>query len=128
MSAPRITVLRIAHSTNVERVALAAAHKGVAVDWRDVDPDDRSDVVAVSGQELVPVMIAPGGEIVADSVAIIDWLERAAPQPALWPAAAPQRATARIAVDWFNAVWKLAPNAIDRELASPAPDEPRIAA
>ena len=38
VSAPRIIVLRVAYSTNVERVALAAAHKGVAVDWRDVDP------------------------------------------------------------------------------------------
>ena len=35
------TVYRIPFSTNVERVALAAGHKGVPVDWVDVDPDAR---------------------------------------------------------------------------------------
>ena len=37
-----IRVYRIPFSTNVERVALAAGHKGMEVDWVDVDPDDRS--------------------------------------------------------------------------------------
>ena len=41
-SAGEIRVHRIAFSTNVERVALAAAHKGVSVEWVDVDPADRS--------------------------------------------------------------------------------------
>jgi glutathione S-transferase len=45
-----LTVYRIPFSTNVERVALAAGHKGLAIAWVDVDPDDRSPVVAVSGQ------------------------------------------------------------------------------
>ena len=31
-------------------------------------------------------------------------------------------------VDWFNRVWKIAPNAIDAELESGAPDEARVAA
>ena len=53
-----IRVLRIPLSTNVERVALALAHKGLEVEWVDVDPDDRSPVVALSGQELVPVLEA----------------------------------------------------------------------
>ena len=52
-----LTLYRIPFSTNVERVALALAHKGVDVDWVDVDPDDRSPVVAISGQELVPVLV-----------------------------------------------------------------------
>ena len=41
-------VYRIPYSTNVERVALALAHKSIPVDWVDVDPDDRSAVVALS--------------------------------------------------------------------------------
>ena len=127
MTAPRVTVLRIAYSTNVERVALAAAHKGIAVDWEDVDPADRSPVVALSGQDLVPVLKGPDGEVVADSVAILRWLEQAVPQPALWPAAETERAIAEIAVEWFNSVWKVPPNAIDAELASGAPDADRIA-
>ena len=49
-------VFRIPFSTNVERVALALGHKGVAVEWVDVDPADRSPVRDVSGQDLVPVL------------------------------------------------------------------------
>jgi glutathione S-transferase len=128
VTAQRITVLRIAHSTNVERIALAAAHKRVAVEWQDVDPADRSAVSALSGQELVPVLKAPDGAVVADSVAILRWLERAVPQPALWPAAGPERAVAEVAVEWFNSVWKEPPNAIDDELASGSPDGDRITA
>jgi glutathione S-transferase len=58
-------VYRIPYSTNVERVALALAHKSIPVDWVDVDPDDRSAVVALSGQDLVPVMQTDHGEVVA---------------------------------------------------------------
>ena len=47
---------RIPFSTNVERVALALAHKGLEVEPVDVDPNDRSPIVAVSGQSLVPVL------------------------------------------------------------------------
>lgn len=123
-----VRVLRIPYSTNVERVALAAAHKGVPVEWEDVDPADRSAVIALTGQELVPVMIAPDGEAVADSMEILAWLEAQTPESPLWPADPATRALAQIAVEWFNAVWKLAPNAIDDELASAQPDEARIAA
>ena len=53
-----IRCFRIPFSTNVERVSLAAGHKGLRIDWLDVDPDDRSPVEAVSGQPLVPVLVA----------------------------------------------------------------------
>jgi glutathione S-transferase len=124
---PQIRVHRIAYSTNVERVALAAAHKGVEVTWVDVDPADRGAVRALSGQDLVPVMETGAGEVVADSTTIIGWLERSVPEPALWPRDAAARATADIAVEWFNAVWKVAPNAIEDEIGKPAPDADRIA-
>ena len=54
---PPLRLYRIPFSTNVERVALALAHKGVDVEWVDIDPNDRSEVVRVSGQELVPVLV-----------------------------------------------------------------------
>ena len=58
---------------------------------------------------------------------ILAWLERSARAAALARRAARARA-GRDRVEWFNAVWKLAPNAIDGELASAQPDEARIAA
>ena len=103
-------VLRIPFSTNVERVALAAAHKGVPIDWVDVAPDDRSPVVELSGQPLVPVLDAGDGEVVVDSMAIVARLEELAPEPALWPAAAARRAEVDVFVDWFKLGWKGPPN------------------
>ena len=105
-------VHRIPWSTNVERVALAFAHKGRAVEWVDVDPADRSPVRALSGQDLVPVLETGDGQVIADSTAILHWLEEEAPDPPLWPRDPARRAEADIFVGWFNRVWKVAPNAI----------------
>ena len=119
-------VWRIPFSTNVERVALAAGHKGVPVEWVDVDPDDRSPVVELSGQPLVPVLEDDDGTVLADSSAILERLERRFPQRPLFPPD-PLGAEVRIFVDWFNRVWKVAPNAIEAELGRDEPDEERIA-
>lgn len=113
-----IRVYRIPFSTNVERVALAAGHKGVPVEWIDVDPEDRSAVEEVCGQQLVPVLVA-GDEVVTDSPRILEWLEERFPEPPLLPRDAARRAEVRIFVDWFNRVWKRAPNVI----ADDGPDD-----
>ena len=96
-----LSVYRIPFSTNVERVALALAHKGIEVEWIDVDPDDRSAVVAVSGQELVPVLV-DGDLVLPDSTAILEYLEERFPEPPLYPADPARRAELRVFVDWFN--------------------------
>jgi glutathione S-transferase len=106
-----LSCYRIPFSTNVERVALAAGHKGVPIDWIDVDPDDRSPVETVSGQPLVPVLLA-GGEVVSDSPRILDWLEERFPDPPLLPGDPARRAEVRVFTEWFNRVWKIHPNAI----------------
>jgi glutathione S-transferase len=120
-----LRVHRIPFSTNVERVALAAAHKGAEVEWVDHDPSDRSAIRALSGQDLVPVLEA-GGVVLADSPRILAWLEARHPEPPLWPAGAARRAEADVFVDWFNRVWKVAPNAIDAELGAGTPDAARV--
>ena len=107
-----IRIYRIPFSTNVERVALAAGHKGIAIDWVDVDPDDRLPVEAISGQRLVPVLVADDGEVVVDSPVILEWLENRYPEPPLLPRDPSLRAQVRIFADWFNRVWKRAPNEI----------------
>jgi glutathione S-transferase len=86
-----IRCYRVPFSTNVERVALAAGHKGVAIDWVDVDPADRSPVEAVSGQPSVPALVA-GGEVVTGSPRILAWLEERFPEPPLYPHEASRRA------------------------------------
>ena len=117
-----IRVWLIPFSTNVERVSLALGHKGVAAEPVLVDPADRSEVVRVSGQELVPVADF-GGEIVADSAAILHRLEELHPEPPLWPGEAPRRAEMDVFIDWFNRVWKVAPNAIAEAIEGGAPDQ-----
>jgi glutathione S-transferase len=104
-----IRVHRIPFSTNVERVALVAAHKGLVVEWVDHDPADRSAIRALSGQEFVPVAELDG-RVIVDSPVILRELERLAPEPGLWPTELARRAEADVFVDWFNRVWKVAPN------------------
>ena len=116
-------VYRIPYSTNVERVALALAHKSIPVDWVDVAPNDRSVVADVSGQELVPVLVADHGEVVSDSMRIVAWLEKKRPDPPLWPAQPGRHAEVDIFIEWFNRVWKVPPNAIAAELESEHPDD-----
>ena len=105
----QLRVHRVPFSTNVERVALAAAHKGIAVDWVDHADDDRAAIRALSGQDFVPVAELDG-RVIADSPVILRELEERVPEPPLWPSEPARRAEADVFVDWFNRVWKVAPN------------------
>jgi glutathione S-transferase len=117
---------RIPYSTNVERVALALAHKSIPVDWVDIDPADRARVVELSGQELVPVLQTDHGEVIADSMRIVSWLEKRRPDPPLWPAHPSRHAEVDVFVEWFDRVWKGPPNAIAAALQRPEPDRRAI--
>jgi maleylpyruvate isomerase len=117
----------IPYSTNVERVALALGHKGLAADVIMSDPADRSAIREASGQDLVPAL-DDDGFVVVDSSRIIEHLERRFPDPALFPAEPARRAEVRVFVEWFDRVWKGPPNAIDAELGKSNPDHVRIAA
>ena len=121
-----ITLYRAPFSTNVQRVAIALALKGLGVESVVISYEDRSPVVAVSGQGLVPVIV-DDGEVVADSVRILRHLEERYPEPPLFPAEAVRRAEVDLFLEWFNEVWKVAPNAMEVELEKPSPDEARVA-
>jgi glutathione S-transferase len=114
-----IRVHRVPFSTNVERVALAAAHKGIGLEWVDHDAADRSAIVALSGQELVPVAEFDG-EVVRGSMRIVERLEHERAEPALYPREPAAAARAAIFVSWFDRVWKGPPNALAGD--APAPD------
>ena len=116
---------RIPFSTNVERVSLALAHKGIDVEWIDVDPAERREVERVSGQSLVPVLV-DDGRVVFDSTVILRYLENLQPEPALFPGDEARVAELEVFLDWFNRVWKRPPNEIEAERAKPEPDQSRI--
>lgn len=117
---------RAPFSTNVERVALALAHKGIEVESVWIEYGDRSPVERVSGQPLVPVLEFDDGSVVSDSMQIVRVLEERFPQAPLYPADAAGRARVIRFVDWFNDVWKVAPNAIEAEIGRERPDVERI--
>lgn len=108
-----IRLYRAPFSTNVQRVTMALAHKGLGHEDVWISYEDRSPVVEASGQELVPVAVFDDGEVVADSMAILARLEERCPDPPLYPGEPAQRAAVELFADWFNRVWKVAPNAID---------------
>ena len=120
-----IRLYRAPFSTNCERVGLALAHKGVEAESVVIDYSDRSAVEAVSGQGLVPV-IEDGGQVVSDSRAILAYLEERYPDPPLFPAGESARAEVDVFGEWFERVYKAAPNAIEAELEKPDPDRARI--
>jgi glutathione S-transferase len=119
---------RAPFSTNVERVALALAHKGLEVESVWISYEDRSLVERVSGQGLVPVLEFDDGAVVHDSMQIVRELEERFSHHPLYPAAAVGRARVVHFIYWFNDVWKLAPNAIEAEIAKDVPDVARIEA
>ena len=123
---PPLRIYRIPFSTNVERVALALGHKDVDVEWVDVPADDRSEVVWVSGQELVPVLV-DGDRVLFDSPVVLAYVEERFPEPPLYPPDAARRAEVQVFLDWFNQLWKRPPNLIVAEEAKPEPNRERIA-
>jgi glutathione S-transferase len=99
------------YSTNCERVALAAGHKGLDVEWIEISYDDRSEVERISGQSLVPVLV-DAETVLHDSPVIMRWLDERFPPAPLWPADEARRAEVDVFIDWFNRLWKRPPNLI----------------
>jgi len=105
-----VKLYEIPFSTNVERVTLTLAFKGLGAEHVLCDPADRSPIVALSGQELVPVLELDDGTVIADSMAIMRRLDDDHLAPPLWPDDASRAAEIDVFADWFNRVWKVAPN------------------
>jgi glutathione S-transferase len=114
-----LTLYRVEMSTNVERVALALAHKGLKVKSVVMPFGDRTEVRQVSGQDLVPVLV-DDGKVVVDSMEIVRYLEdKFADTPPLYPKDPARRAECMVFIDWFNRVWKRPPNDMEAELTRP---------
>jgi glutathione S-transferase len=115
-------------STNVERVGLVLGHKGLEAEAVVIDPADRSGVRALSGQDLVPVL-EDGEHVVTGSLEIVAHLEERHPDPPLLPADPAGAEEVRVFCDWFDRVWKIAPNRLaDAIDAGRDPAEPELRA
>jgi glutathione S-transferase len=121
-----IRLFRAPFSTNCERIGLAIGQKGAEIESVVIDYEDRSPVVAVSGQELVPVIVDED-EVVAGSVPVLRHLERRFPEPPLFPLDPARLAELNIFCAWFDEVWKRPANEIEREMGMPSADEAEIA-
>jgi glutathione S-transferase len=120
------TLYRARFSTNVERVALAFAHKGLSADSVWIEYSDRSEVERVSGQGLVPVLVEDDGTVLVESMQIVWHLDQRHAERPLYPGDPARREEMLVFIDWFNLVWKGPPNAIEAELGKPAPDAAEI--
>jgi glutathione S-transferase len=107
-----LQLYRAPWSTNVQRVTMALAHKGLEHESVVISYDDRGAVEEVSGQPLVPVLVADG-EVVTDSMAIVAWLDERYPDKPLYPSDHARRAELEMFIEWFNRVWKVEPNKIE---------------
>jgi glutathione S-transferase len=68
------------------RVRLALLHKGLSAELRDVraNPDHQTELRRINPLHTVPVLV-DGERIVADSTAILHYVDRKIPGPPLWP-------------------------------------------
>jgi glutathione S-transferase len=122
---PAVRLYRAEWSTNCERVGLALAHKGIEAQSILIEYSNRRPVEDISGQGLVPV-IEDAGQVIHDSVAIMRHLEDRTPEPPIFPADPAARAGVDVFIEWFERVYKAAPNQIEDELEGGAPDPARI--
>jgi glutathione S-transferase len=94
-------LIQIPVSHNCIKVRVALALKGLTYETQNITPMDRASVVAASGQGLVPVLVADGRAI-ADSTAILLYLEERYPDPPLIPFDPAARAECLILEDWAD--------------------------
>lgn len=94
-------LIQIPFSHNCVKVRVALGLKKVAYETQDIAPMDRASVVKASGQGLVPVLV-DGARVIADSTAILLYLEERFPDPPLVPHSPAERAECLVLEDWAD--------------------------
>ena len=96
-----VKLIQIPFSHNCIKVRVALAIKNLPYEIENIKPMDRSGVVRVSGQGLVPVLV-DGDKAVADSTAILLYLDERCPQPPLVPRDPAARNLCLLLEDWAD--------------------------
>jgi glutathione S-transferase len=96
-----LLLLQIPFSHNSGKVRRALALKGLPYEARNVNPMVRRGVRGLSGQRLLPVLV-DGDRVVADSTAILLYLEERYPEPPLLPEDSEHRAECLLLEDWAD--------------------------
>lgn len=90
------------------RVRIALHEKGLAYDEVSVDvyssPEPSAELLAVNPFGQIPVL-EDDGLVIAESIAILEYLEERHPTPALMPTDVGQRATVRQLMCWGTDYW-----------------------
>ena len=94
-------LIQIPFSHNCVKVRRALELKGLAHETLDIAPMDRAAVAAASGQRLVPVL-ENDGRAIAESTAILRYLEAKFPDRPLLPADPAARAECWVLEDWAD--------------------------
>ena len=94
-------LIQIPFSHNCVKVRRALELKGLAHETLDIAPMDRAAVAAASGQRLVPVL-ENDGRAIAESTAILRYLEDTFPARPLLPADPAARAECWVLEDWAD--------------------------
>jgi glutathione S-transferase len=94
-------LIQIPFSHNCVKVRVVLGLKGLSYETQDIAPMDRASVVRASGQGLVPVLVADGRAI-ADSTAILLYLEERYPHPPLVPEDPAARSECLLLEDWAD--------------------------
>lgn len=96
-----VKLIQIPFSHNCIKVRVALAIKKLPYDVENIRPMDRSEVIRLSGQGLVPVLV-DGEKAVADSTAVLLYLDERYPDPPLVPKDAAARNLCLMLEDWAD--------------------------
>jgi maleylacetoacetate isomerase len=103
----RMVLYDYAQSSSAWRVRWALALKGVNHRTQPVDlragAHHSAEYAKLNPMNAVPALVLDGGEVLTESVAIIEWLEETYPSPPLMPRAPLDRARVRELVQVINA-------------------------
>ena len=99
-----VRLLQIPFSHSCIKVRRALELKGLDCELQSISPMDRKAVIQASGQGLVPVLI-DRSRVIADSTAILLYLEETYPRSPLLPADASLRAECLLLEDWADATF-----------------------